>query len=84
MRGHAMFSGCGRSLDAETLEYAWLMELTVGSFTGRLTTPQVAYLHIMWNIKSTYYINTRLAQVIMSYIVFFIILTTASANCTRN
>lgn len=41
MRGHAMFSGVGRGLDAETLEYAWLVELTLGSLTGRITAPQL-------------------------------------------
>lgn len=36
-----MFSGISRSLDEETLEYAWLVELTVGSLSGKLTAPQV-------------------------------------------
>ena len=41
MRGHAMFSDEDRALSEETLEYAWLVELTVGSLTGKLTSPQV-------------------------------------------
>ncbi|XP_042203884.1 transmembrane protein KIAA1109 homolog isoform X4 [Homarus americanus] len=41
MRGHAMFSSEERSLDEETLEYAWLVELTVGTLSGKLTTPQL-------------------------------------------
>lgn len=41
MRGHAMFSAEERTLDEETLEYAWLVELTIGTLSGKLTTPQV-------------------------------------------
>ncbi|XP_069163724.1 bridge-like lipid transfer protein family member 1 isoform X17 [Procambarus clarkii] len=41
MRGHAMFSSEERSLDEETLEYAWLVELTVGTLSGKLSTPQL-------------------------------------------
>ncbi|XP_071552185.1 bridge-like lipid transfer protein family member 1 isoform X2 [Panulirus ornatus] len=41
MRGHAMFSSEERSLDEETLEYAWLVELTIGTLSGKLTTPQL-------------------------------------------
>lgn len=41
VRGHAMFSHEGLPLDAETLEYGWLMEVTIGDITGRLTAPQV-------------------------------------------
>lgn len=40
IRGHAMFSDEKRSLDEETLEYAWLLELQLGQLTGRLTIPQ--------------------------------------------
>ena len=41
VRGHAMFSHEGLALDAETLEYAWLVEAVVGDVSGRLTCPQV-------------------------------------------
>uniref|UniRef100_T1J6C2 Bridge-like lipid transfer protein family member 1 C-terminal domain-containing protein n=1 Tax=Strigamia maritima TaxID=126957 RepID=T1J6C2_STRMM len=41
VRGHAMFSNEGRSLDDETLEYGWLIEVQIGDITGRITTPQV-------------------------------------------
>ncbi|MPC08088.1 uncharacterized protein E2C01_000663 [Portunus trituberculatus] len=41
MRGHAMFSAEERTLDEETLEYAWLVELTIGTLSGKLTTPQL-------------------------------------------
>jgi len=41
IRGHAMFSHEGLPLDSETLEYAWLLEVTVGDLTGRLTAPQL-------------------------------------------
>jgi hypothetical protein len=36
-----MFSDEGRTLDEETLEYAWLVEIQMGKLTGKLTTPQV-------------------------------------------
>ncbi|XP_036364401.1 transmembrane protein KIAA1109 homolog isoform X4 [Octopus sinensis] len=41
VRGHAMFSGEGLPLDRDTIEYAWLVEVIVGSLSGRLTSPQV-------------------------------------------
>ena len=44
MRGHAMFSAEERTLDEETLEYAWLVELTIGTLSGKLTTPQVCFV----------------------------------------
>ncbi|XP_046402633.1 transmembrane protein KIAA1109 isoform X3 [Ischnura elegans] len=44
VRGHAMFSDEGRSLDEETLEYAWLLELQLGKLNGKLTTPQMYHL----------------------------------------
>lgn len=36
-----MFSNEGRSLDQETLEYAWLIEVQLGKLSGRLTTPHI-------------------------------------------
>ncbi|KAA3677844.1 uncharacterized protein DEA37_0010303 [Paragonimus westermani] len=42
LRGQGMFSHAMLPLDAETLEYAWLLELTVGQLTGQLTAPQLA------------------------------------------
>jgi len=44
VRGHAMFSHKDLPLDSETLEYAWLLEVTIGDITGRLTAPQVDIL----------------------------------------
>ncbi len=41
VRGHAMFSHDGLPLDSETLEYAWLIEVTIGDITGKITAPQV-------------------------------------------
>lgn len=41
VRGHAMFSNEGRSLDQETLEYAWLVEVQLGRLSGRLSTPHL-------------------------------------------
>ncbi|RXG59111.1 hypothetical protein Avbf_01112 [Armadillidium vulgare] len=43
MRGHAMFSDTGLSLSDETVEYSWLVELTIGSLTGKLTAPQLQH-----------------------------------------
>lgn len=36
-----MFSDTGRSLDQETLEYAWMLEIQLGRLTGKMTSPQV-------------------------------------------
>lgn len=36
-----MFSNEGRTLDQETLEYGWLVEVQLGKLSGRLTTPHV-------------------------------------------
>ncbi|KAJ8666820.1 hypothetical protein QAD02_008482 [Eretmocerus hayati] len=44
VRGHAMFSNEGRSLDQETLEYAWLIEVQLGKLSGRITSPQLHHL----------------------------------------
>jgi hypothetical protein len=41
VRGHAMFSDEGRSLDQDTLEYAWMIEVQLGKLTGKLSAPQV-------------------------------------------
>ncbi|XP_011301889.1 uncharacterized protein KIAA1109 isoform X7 [Fopius arisanus] len=44
VRGHAMFSSEGRSLDQETLEYAWLIEIQLGKLSGKITSPQLHHL----------------------------------------
>ncbi|XP_069702783.1 bridge-like lipid transfer protein family member 1 isoform X3 [Periplaneta americana] len=44
VRGHAMFSDEGRTLDEETLEYAWLVEIQLGKLSGKLTAPQLHHL----------------------------------------
>ncbi|XP_060534290.1 bridge-like lipid transfer protein family member 1 [Cylas formicarius] len=41
IRGHAMFSDVGQSLDQDTVEYAWLVEIQLGKLSGKLTTPQL-------------------------------------------
>lgn len=38
-----MFSAEDRPMDVETLEYAWLVELQLGTFSGKVTPPQVFY-----------------------------------------
>jgi hypothetical protein len=46
-----MFSDEGRSLDEDTLEYAWLVEVQLGKLSGKLTAPQVRS-SILWNNRS--------------------------------
>lgn len=41
VRGHAMFSMEGRSLDEESLEYGWLLEIHLGKLSGKMTVPQL-------------------------------------------
>ncbi|XP_044260636.1 transmembrane protein KIAA1109 homolog isoform X4 [Tribolium madens] len=41
VRGHAMFSNVGQSLDQDTIEYAWLVEVQMGKLSGKLTSPQL-------------------------------------------
>lgn len=36
-----MFSDEGRTLEQETLEYAWLLELQLGKLSGKMTSAQV-------------------------------------------
>ncbi|XP_052121267.1 transmembrane protein KIAA1109 isoform X3 [Frankliniella occidentalis] len=44
VRHHAMFSDEGRSLDEDTLEYSWLVEVQLGKLSGKLTAPQLHHL----------------------------------------
>lgn len=39
-----MFSMEGRSLDEETVEYAWLLEIHLGKLSGKLTVPQLYHI----------------------------------------
>ena len=48
VRGHAMFSHEGLSLETETLEYAWLIEAVIGTISGKFTTPQVMHLLLLF------------------------------------
>jgi len=43
-----MFSDEGRSLDEDTLEYAWLLEVQLGKLSGKLTAPQVRTLNAIF------------------------------------
>lgn len=36
-----MFSDKGRSLDQDTVEYAWLLEIQLGKLSGKLSSPQL-------------------------------------------
>ncbi|KAL5972245.1 hypothetical protein TSMEX_000016 [Taenia solium] len=42
LRGHALFSNRGLPLKADTVEYAWLFEVTCGTLTGQITAPQLS------------------------------------------
>nr|CDS20359.1 Fragile site associated protein C terminal [Echinococcus granulosus] len=42
LRGQALFSNRGLPLKAETVEYAWLFEITCGTLTGEITAPQLS------------------------------------------
>nr|CDS30018.1 Fragile site associated protein C terminal [Hymenolepis microstoma] len=44
LRGHAMFSNRDMPLRAETVEYAWMFEITCGTVTGQITAPQLSAL----------------------------------------
>uniref|UniRef100_A0A1B0D1P6 Fragile site-associated protein C-terminal domain-containing protein n=1 Tax=Phlebotomus papatasi TaxID=29031 RepID=A0A1B0D1P6_PHLPP len=44
VRGHAMFSNEGRSLNEDTLEYGWLLEVQLGKLSGKLTLQQLCHL----------------------------------------
>lgn len=44
LRGQGMFSHVNLPLRAESLEYAWLLELTVGQLTGQLSAPKLSCL----------------------------------------
>lgn len=41
LRGNGFFSDSNRSVEEDTIEYAWMMELQLGQLTGRLTLPQL-------------------------------------------
>ncbi|CAG4943461.1 unnamed protein product [Colias eurytheme] len=41
LRGNGFFSDTNRSVEEETVEYAWMMELQLGQLTGRMTLPQL-------------------------------------------
>lgn len=44
LRGHGFFSDTNRSVEEDTVEYAWMMELQLGQLTGRLTLPQLYHV----------------------------------------
>ena len=66
VRGHAMFSHEGLPLKAETLEYAWLIEVVVGDLVGRLTMAQVHFL--FYTVFNSFHITITN---ILSYSTFF-------------
>ena len=54
-RGHAMFSELERPLGADTLEYAWLMEVQCGNLVGKITVPQLH--HIVTSLETLLYLT---------------------------
>ncbi|XP_037098160.1 transmembrane protein KIAA1109 homolog isoform X2 [Syngnathus acus] len=58
MRAHAMFSAQGLPLESDTLEYAWLIDMQAGAFTGRVTVPQVASM-IEWGEYFVFHVMSR-------------------------
>lgn len=44
LRGQGMFSHRNLPIRAETIEYAWLLELTIGQLSGQLTISDLAIL----------------------------------------
>lgn len=50
VRGHAMFSMENRSLDEETIEYTWLVEIHLGKLSGKLTVPQL--FHVVTGLET--------------------------------
>lgn len=49
-----MFSNEGRSLDSETLEYAWLLEVQLGKLSGKLSLPQLT--HVLMGLETMAYL----------------------------
>ncbi|XP_077586910.1 bridge-like lipid transfer protein family member 1 isoform X3 [Stigmatopora nigra] len=58
MRAHAMFSAEGLPLGSDTLEYAWLIDMQLGSLSGRVTLPQVASM-IEWGECFVFHVMSR-------------------------
>ncbi|XP_077476639.1 bridge-like lipid transfer protein family member 1 [Stigmatopora argus] len=58
MRAHAMFSAEGLPLGSDTLEYAWLIDMQLGSLSGRVTVPQVASM-IEWGECFVFHVMSR-------------------------
>lgn len=55
-----MFSDEGRSLDEDTLEYAWLVEVQLGKLSGKLTGPQVGIISFdktVNNVSTIFYLT---------------------------
>lgn len=64
LRGHAMFSAEDRPIEVETLEYAWLLELQIGTFSGKVTLPQVFV--IFDNISSNFVLAKQFCTYVTS------------------
>ena len=59
VRGHAMFSSEGRSLDQDSLEYAWMIEVQLGKLSGKISFPQ---LHHLFTSLETFLLMARNAE----------------------
>ena len=59
-----MFRNRGLPLKAETVEYAWLYEITCGTLTGQITAPQLS--SILQSISNLVFSAADLENAILS------------------
>lgn len=71
-RGNAMFSGLGRPLQSETLEYAWLVDVEVGEIGGRITLDQL--IQILVPLETFYFQVYLTIYFIFIFTIFLLIL----------
>lgn len=77
-----MFSDEGRSLDQDTLEYAWMIEVQLGKLTGKLTAPQVHNINKNKFCENLSYFFLQLYHLVTS-LETFLLLALDSENCLR-
>lgn len=82
-----MFSDEGRSLDEDTLEYAWLVEVQLGKLSGKLTAPQVScFFHpLLFLNENNWHRKKLISSVLILLLLFFFEFAAASSyNRIRN
>lgn len=57
MRAHAMFSSTDLPIDAPTVEYAWMMEFTLGELIGRINLNQIVQIARFIDTLLTHLLN---------------------------